>query len=460
MGLVVWRLLIAVLAMSLGAAVGGLVGRALDAPWLGAWLGAALGTVLASMRDMVRVSRLIRWLREGGEGRGPRSGELWGELTYRFERALRFRERELQDERERLARFLSAIEALPSGLVLLDADEHVVWLNTPAADHLGLHRERDVGQRITNLVRSPAFVHLLQQGDYAEPVSIQNHQSGLTLTVLVRAYGEGLKVVISQDVTERLRAEAMRRDFVANVSHEIRTPLTVLSGFVETLAQLPLNEVERGRVLTLMAQQTTRMQTLVTDLLTLARLEGSPRPPVDVWVSVNTLLQQAQLEAQALSQGRHHIEFQPPESIGSAALAGEQSELMSALNNLVSNAVRYTPDGGRIEVSWRNGEHGSGCLEVRDSGPGIAREHLPRITERFYRVDGSRSRDTGGTGLGLSIVKHVVQRHGAELQVESEPGKGSVFRLVFPALRVKTSPLAPMVPTFPESGTDLPSLSS
>jgi len=227
----------------------------------------------------------------------------------------------------------------------------------------------------------------------------------------------------------------MRRDFVANVSHEIRTPLTVLSGFLETLTNLPLSEVERKRVLAMMAQQTSRMGTLVSDLLTLAQLEGNPRPAADRWVDLTALLAMVETDARALSEGRHTLNFAVP---AGAEIAGEQPELFSAITNVVNNAIRYTPEGGRIDVAWRVLGDGAGELAVTDTGPGIERAHWPRLTERFYRVDGSRSRETGGTGLGLSIVKHVVQRHGGELIVESEVGKGSVFRLHFPAARIRT----------------------
>jgi two-component system phosphate regulon sensor histidine kinase PhoR len=227
----------------------------------------------------------------------------------------------------------------------------------------------------------------------------------------------------------------MRRDFVANVSHEIRTPLTVLSGFLETLRNLPLDQAEQKRVITLMTQQAERMGHLVTDLLVLARLEGSPRPGADREVPVDALFAHVEAEARALSAGRHAIAFG---DAGGAAIAGAESELESALANLVGNAVRYTPDGGRIDVSWRLADNGRGEIAVVDSGPGIARVHLSRLTERFYRVDGGRSRESGGTGLGLAIVKHVMQRHGGELDIDSEPGRGSSFRLVFPALRVRS----------------------
>jgi two-component system phosphate regulon sensor histidine kinase PhoR len=293
---------------------------------------------------------------------------------------------------------------------------------------------------VTNLVRSPAFVAYLQDGPFDEPVVFPGPQGLATLSVLARPYGAegeglaGMKLVLSQDITERERAEGMRRDFVANVSHEIRTPLTVLAGFVETLALLPLTEPERRHVLNLMEQQTNRMQALVGDLLTLAQLEGSPRPGSDRWMPVDALLKRAQADALALSAGRHSIQVQ---SGGGADLAGSDAELLSAVGNLVNNAVRYTPEGGQVTLTWTLRADGVGEIEVSDTGLGVAREHLPRLTERFYRVDGSRSRDTGGTGLGLAIVKHVLQRHGGEIEISSELGKGSSFKLLFPAVRVR-----------------------
>jgi two-component system phosphate regulon sensor histidine kinase PhoR len=252
--------------------------------------------------------------------------------------------------------------------------------------------------------------------------------------VLVRRYGAESKLVLSQDLTERERADAMRRDFVANVSHEIRTPLTVLAGFLETMRNLPLSDSERRHVVTLMSQQAERMGRLVSDLLTLAQLEGSPRPAPDHWASLASLFARVEAECRGLSAGRHQIGFADP---GAVEIAGSDSELHSAIANLVGNAVRYTPDGGRIDVGWRIRDDGSCELAVSDTGPGIAREHLSRLTERFYRVDGGRSRESGGTGLGLAIVKHVAQRHGGELEIESQPGRGSTFRLVLPAARVR-----------------------
>lgn len=430
------RLTAGVLAMLAGGFLGYVVSAVEHTVVWRVLAGGAMGVALVAMLDTARGYRLINWLRGSQEQQAPRDAGFWGELGYRVERSIRLREQGLAQERLRLEQFLSAIEASPNGVLMLDGNDQIVWCNSVSADHFGLDPQRDRRQRITNLVRAPAFVAYLQQESVAEAVSFPNPRGDGTLSVLLRPYGEGMKLVLSQDITDRERNEAMRRDFVANVSHEIRTPLTVLAGFIETMSNLPLTEVERKRVLELMTQQTQRMQTLVSDLLTLAQLEGSPRPAADRWVALAPLLRQVESDARALSSGRHTIEFA---AAGDAELAGAQGELLSAINNLVTNAVRYTPEGGRITVGWQPLPDGGGEVSVTDTGLGIEREHLPRLTERFYRVDGSRSRDTGGTGLGLSIVKHVVQRHGAELLIESEPGKGSRFRLVFPALRVRAT---------------------
>jgi len=397
----------------------------------------AMGSLV--LRDSLRGQGLMNWLRGPLQAPAPRDSGFWGELAYRTEKALRTRDLALRQEQEQLSQFLSAIEASPNGVMMLDGTDQIEWCNSVAAEHFGLDPQRDRRQRVTNLIRTPAFVAYLQGGAYDDPVVFPGPLGRTTLSVLVRPYGDGMKLVLTQDITERERTEAMRRDFVANVSHEIRTPLTVLAGFVETMAGLRLTEVERQRVLTLMQQQTDRMQALVGDLLTLAKLEGSPRPAADRWVPVATVLRRAHADALALSAGRHRIEINGGED---AEVAGSEAELYSAIGNLLNNAVRYTLDGGVIRLSWLWRADGGASLEVQDGGIGIAREHLPRLTERFYRVDGSRSRDTGGTGLGLSIVKHVAQRHGGEIDIQSELGKGSTFKLVLPALRVRRSSVA------------------
>ena len=434
------RVLAVALALATGIVLGGGLGAWVGAQALGMALGGATGAVLITLVDALRAQRLLRWLRGPADTGAPAESGFWGELGYRVERVVRARERQIEAEQLRLQQFFEAIEASPNGVMLLDAGDHIDWCNAVAADHFGLDPVRDRGQRVTNLIRAPAFVDYLHKRSFDSPVLMPGPLNRLTLQVVVRPYGEGLKLVVSHDITERERHDAMRRDFVANVSHEMRTPLTVLAGFIETMATLPLTEVERQRVLRLMEQQTTRMQSLLTDLLTLAQLEGSPRPPTDRWVAVDALLAQARADAEALSGGRHRLEFHVASG---SEIAGSQGELLSAVGNLVGNAVRYTPDGGRIEVDWRLRADGGGEIDVVDTGIGIAREHLPRLTERFYRVDSSRTRDTGGTGLGLSIVKHVVQRHGGEIDIASEPGKGSRFRIVVPAVRVRQRSDAP-----------------
>ena len=429
------RLLATLLAMALGGGLGFVAGAALRGPETGAMLGAVLGVAAVVLVDGLRAHRLMAWLRTDLAQAAPRDTGFWGELGYRIERALRSREQALGTERQRLDEFLSAIEASPNGVLLLDEADQIAWCSAVAADHLGLDAQRDLRQPVTNLVRVPAFVAYLQEGLWREPITVVAPGGQGSLQVVVRGYGNGQKLVITQDVTERTRADAMRRDFVANVSHEIRTPLTVLAGFVETMASLPLSATERARVLLLMQQQTDRMHVLVADLLTLAQLEGSPRPPTDRWLALAPLLQRALADGLTLSAGQHQLTLAPSPALD---LAGLETELLSAVANLVTNAVRYTPSGGRISISCLPRPDGSVAIEVRDSGIGIAREHLSRLTERFYRVDGSRSRDTGGTGLGLSIVKHVVQRHGGVLEIESQPGVGSCFRLVLPAGRIRS----------------------
>jgi len=428
------RVAAAILASLIGGLLGWVLGLATEVRSLVAVGGAVAGVALVAVLDALRGERLMAWLRGAQLEQAPRDAGFWGELGYRVEKSLRQGERAVASERTRLTQFLAAIDASPNGVMLLDPQDRIDWCNRMAADHFGLDPQRDLLQRVTNLVRAPAFVAFLQAGKFDEPTTFTAPNGRSTLSVLVRPYEPDMKLVLSQDVTEAERTDAMRRDFVANVSHEIRTPLTVLSGFVESMSRLKLSEPERHRVLELMEQQTQRMQALVADLLILAQLEGSPRPPNDRWLSVELLMRRALADATALSAGRHTLSINGG---ADAELAGTESELLSALSNLVNNAVRYTPVGGRIDVVWRWREDGGAEWSVTDTGPGIAREHLARLTERFYRVDSSRARDTGGTGLGLAIVKHVALRHGGEIDIQSEVGKGSCFKLVLPALRVR-----------------------
>lgn len=422
--------------------------------WTASKEGLIAGLVLASLvwllLDSFHAARLLKWLRaeQSNETPAAMAGQMpvmpgiWGETADRTRRLLKNRDQQLLESQARLDEFLSAIQASPSGVVLLDAQGRIEWCNQMATQHFGFDAQRDVMQHIANLVREPAFSAYMALADFSHDVVIPGSASTparpVKLSVHVHSYGKNRKLLLSRDITAVELAEAMRRDFVANVSHEIRTPLTVLSGFIETLQTLPLKEPERARYLALMAQQSLRMQTLVNDLLTLSRLEGSPFPGVNDWMTTSALLVQCEQEARALSPliapHGHQLTF---DAGPACEIAGVQTELYSAMSNLVTNAVRYTPDGGTVQVSWTLLDDGRGEFRVKDSGPGIAPEHLPRLTERFYRIDRSRSRETGGTGLGLAIVKHVLQRHGAELHIESQPGQGSSFSIIFPAARVR-----------------------
>lgn len=412
--------------------------------------GLLAGAAVWQLLDSLYARRLLGWLRSEQShetpllmaGRQPRLPGMWGEIADRVRRLLKIRDQQLRESEVRHEEFLAAIQASPNGVVLLDAQGRIEWCNQTAAQHFGLDAKRDLLQHIANLVREPAFKAYMASENFLQEVVIPGSFSTparpVRLSVHVHSYGNDRKLLLSRDITALEQADTMRRDFVANVSHEIRTPLTVVSGFIETLQTLPLKKPERDRFLALMAQQSQRMQTLVDDLLMLSRLEGSPLPGANDWMPTATLLAQCEQESRALSvmlaPPGHQLSF---DGGPACEIAGIHGEIWSALSNLVANAVRYTPTAGSIRVSWALLGDGRGEFRVKNSGPGIAPEHLPRLTERFYRVDRSRSRETGGTGLGLAIVKHVAQRHAAELLIESQAGQGASFSIIFPASRVR-----------------------
>lgn len=406
-------------------------------------LAAAVSAGVYALVLVWKLERLDKWLSASVLSIDPPWGGVWRDLSMRIQRLLRQHEKQAALHEKRLQDFLQAIQASPNGVVLLDEQARIEWCNNTAASHLGLDTVRDRMQHIVHLVRDPVFARYFSQAEHTSAVQIEGRSESVSsprrLSVQLHAYGEGRMLLLTRDVTLVAQAEAMRRDFVANVSHEIRTPLTVLSGFVETMQNLPLQEDERQRYLALMAVQSERMQTLVADLLTLSQLEGSVLPGLSEQVPLREFMAQIEADARALSSlmsglgasQAQDIVFDP---VPEGYLLGARHELYSAVANLVSNAVRYTPLDGRIRVRWFL-QSDQGVLAVTDTGPGIAPEHLPRLSERFYRVDRSRSRETGGTGLGLAIAKHVAQRHGGELRIESQVGKGSTFMLVLPLNR-------------------------
>lgn len=396
------------------------------------WMIFCLGLVLQMAFHFRNFARLERWTQapvvdDTLEGQGAWNG-IFGRL-YRHEKELRTRIAEREGE---IALLTAAGQALTDGVVLLDSHGHILFCNTMAESQLGLVIRTDRGQHISNLVRQPEFVSYLADGEFERPLSLRSERrDDRVYSVHVIPYGNNRRLMQIKDVTQTDRLDRMRRDFVANVSHELRTPLTVLSGFLETLQEFDVEPEERKRYFDMMAEQSKRMQSIVQDLLTLSSIESAPPPENDV-VDMVSMVKKLQRDAEALSGGRHQVIV---ETDGKGDLRGSEPELVSAFGNLVSNAVRYTPAGGTIRIGWKAGEQG-GEFSVQDTGIGIEAKHIPRLTERFYRVDRGRSRDAGGTGLGLAIVKHSLNRHQGQLDISSTPGVGSRFAAKFPANRV------------------------
>jgi two-component system phosphate regulon sensor histidine kinase PhoR len=418
--------LLALLALAVPAALTGLV---LGAAW--GWGVFAVGLVALLFWHARHLSRLQNWLAHPVPGKVPEGQGIWDEVLaalHRLERDAVKREEGLADA---LARMRRAVQALPDGVVILDSANRIEWYNRTAEAQLGLEGRADLGQNIANLVREPEFIEYLQSNEHDSPVRIARGQT-LALSLQLIPFGQSQKMLLSRDVTQAERVDVMRRDFVANVSHELRTPLTVLVGFLETVRELKLDPQRVRDYIGMMQEQAARMQRIIDDLLTLSALDSAPPASGDRRIAVRPLLQRLRADAAALSGGRHVIRL---EGETAAELLGVESELASAFGNLVSNAIRYTPAGGTVTLAWREGPDGARFM-VEDTGIGIEPEHIPRLTERFYRVDRSRSRETGGTGLGLAIAKHALARHDAVLEIHSEPGKGSRFSARFPARRL------------------------
>ncbi|NDP58287.1 MAG: phosphate regulon sensor histidine kinase PhoR [Oxalobacteraceae bacterium] len=376
------------------------------------------------------LQHLNAWLDHPDSAKLPDGWGAWTDVFSRLYRLRRSDEKHQVELTEWLARFRQAMTLLPDGVVIMDDVLFLEWCNPAAERHLGLQNERDKGMRVTNLIRNPDFMDYIILGRYEQPLTLALKDRKLIMQII--PFENRRQILVTHDATESERIEMMRRDFIANASHELRTPLTVINGFLEiALMQPNLDARTRTSHLTLMTEQGQRMQNLVEDMLTLTRLESIDFPMRPERVNIPTLLEQIRREVEALSAGKHVITL----DIDGPDIRGSTDELRSAFSNLASNAVRYTPAGGTIAISWRVGIAGP-VFAVQDSGIGIRPEHISRLTERFYRVDKSRSRETKGTGLGLAIVKHVLLRHTAVLAIESAPGQGSLFKVKFPATAV------------------------
>ncbi len=395
---------------------------------VGRWLAAVLAGTLAW--QFVNLFRVQRWLRHRSHEEPPELGGVWGDVVAQISRIYRrklFHKRRVAQQFREFRR-LSA--ALPDGVALLSGDLEILWFNKAAAQLLGLRRKVDAGIPISNLVRQPEFAAYLRKGAGGNGVVIPMHGGERFLALIVIPVA-GQHLLLVRDVTREARLEEMRRDFVANASHELRSPLTVISGYLEQFGERPDLGDEWREPVAAMLRQTTRMREIVDDLLELSRLESTgdeaPLLPVDMPSLLDRLVRDASSSAPAAL--RIDLDADP-----GLWMQGSERELESIAANLLSNAIKYTPAEGAIAVRWRRGPSGPE-LAVKDTGIGIAAEHLPRLTERFYRVDRSRSRAKGGSGLGLAIVKHGLQRHGGRLEIASEEGRGSTFTAHFPARR-------------------------
>jgi two-component system phosphate regulon sensor histidine kinase PhoR len=420
-----WLALLCLVALPCGVAFGA------------AWGLAALcgGLALLLAWHLHFLSLLLAWQEGAQELPLPRGRGVWEIVFANFHRRVRAHQGLQRSLSETLGHFMRGFQALPDGVIALDCHRRIEWINERAEAHFALRAASDRGQALTNLIRQPDLVAYLENGCFDEPLILRGGRAeNRVLMLQVIPYGKDHSLMVSRDITRIERMETMRRDFVANVSHELKTPLTVVAGFSEMLAEnhKEYDDAEIRHYLSLIREQNRRMQRLIEDLLALSALESGKSPASEERIELGPMLEDLLDEARALSGGQQEIYLTVE---APAALAGCASELRSAFGNLVGNAVRYTPPGGRIDLSWRADE-ASGEFSVTDTGIGIAAHHLPRLTERFYRVDRGRSRETGGTGLGLAIVKHVLTRHQATLEIDSEPGKGSRFTARFPRSRL------------------------
>ena len=394
----------------------------------------SIGITLYLFNHLFWVSKLVNWYKKPALSTIPQGSGAWEDVFAAIYHEQRRHNRSKSQLSSALDRFRHAASALPDGVVLLNDDNKIGWCNKPAELQLGLSLKHDLDQPIVYLLRNTDFLKYLEHHVDVDPIKLKSWVNPeATLEIQLVAFGSNQKLLISRDISQVEKLENMRRDFIANVSHELRTPLTVVGGFLETLSDMEGAVPESTRnYFTMMQDQTNRMRLLIEDLLTLSQLESGTTAPDEAELDVNALLSMIMNEAKSLSNGRHLITLDADPSL---ALIASSQELHSAFGNLVSNAIRYTPEGGSISLKWEVRNH-EAVFSVTDTGLGIEQKHIDRLTERFYRVDRSRSRETGGTGLGLSIVKHILSRHQGRLEIQSEFGKGSTFSAVFPKSRI------------------------
>ena len=416
-----------VLVLLLAAIVGGLAGQF--------WPCIAIAAVVLLALHLNRLRQMARFARRESAAPAISRASMWRDVMAMVERLQRQSRKRKKRMHKVVERYQQAVDANPDGAIIIDGTRRIEWINRAAARMLGLQRQRDIGQPITNLLRDPSFAEFLnlpmsEDGFECSSPVLDEQQ----LVIRVVPHGTAKRMLIVRDVTRIHALEQIRQDFVANVSHELRSPLTVIVGYLEGLREDSALPQRIGRPLEQMWQQACRMCDIVEDLLRLSRLESEPDAALLQRIDVNQMVTQILDGAARLSEFDHDVNLEVDVSL---TVLGDSNELHSAFSNLIINAVQYSPGGGRIDVRWYVDEQGCGIFEVCDTGVGIEAQHLSRLTERFYRVDKARSRELGGTGLGLAIVKHVLIRHGARLEIQSEPGEGSCFQCIFPTSRVQ-----------------------
>ena len=379
-----------------------------------------------------QLSRIQGWLSDPENVELPESRGMWGSVLDAIYRLQRIGQRQRKRLQARVDYLRDSFASLDEGAVLLDKEGNIEWSNTAAERLLGLRYPEDTRQALVNLIRTPEFIRFFESDDERTLAMTSPHNKNIELQISVSYFGRGSCLLLARDVTENHRLQQMRTDFVGNVSHELRTPLTVISGYLETLADTMEDDQPRWqRPVEQMLNQSLRMENLIKDLIQLSRIETLPTAPQQDRIAIRPMLEAIREEVLATCNHQRQISIECDDEL---QLAGSSAEIRSAFANLVMNAAKYTAEDGEISVRWF-GDQQHLYLEVEDNGEGIERHHLPRLTERFYRVDKSRSIETGGTGLGLAIVKHILLHHQAELKITSVPGQGSVFSCVFPAAR-------------------------